>query len=83
MFIASPMTGMSSPGTNTSPVVIPIRAASRIGKASFSVSSRCVHLDRCTHRAQPVVLVGQRHAEDGDHRVADELLHPTAVALDG
>ena len=42
-----------------------------------------VHLDRGAHGAQAIVLVGQRHAEDGDHRVADELLHPAPVALGG
>ena len=30
-----------------------------------------------------VVLVRDRQPEDAHHRVADELLHPTAVALDG
>ena len=34
------------------------------------------------HRAQRVVLVHRRHAEDGHHRVADELLHRPAVPLD-
>jgi hypothetical protein len=29
-----------------------------------------------------VVLVGRRRPEDPDHRVADELLHDTAVGLD-
>ena len=42
-----------------------------------------VHLDRGPHGAQAIVLVGQRHAEDGDHRVADEFLHPAPVALGG
>ena len=55
----------------------------RIGEASSSAARRSLHLDRGPHRAQAVVLVGQRHAEDRDHRVADELLHPAAVALDG
>ena len=34
------------------------------------------------HRALRVVLVDVRHAEDGDHGVADELLDRAAVALD-
>ena len=40
------------------------------------------HLDRCAAGAQGVILVGERHAEDGHHRVADELLHAALVALD-
>ena len=35
------------------------------------------------HRALGVVLVQRRDAEDGDHGVADELLHGAAVGLDG
>jgi len=38
-------------------------------------------LDRCADRPQRVVLVRPRHAEHGHHRVSDELLHDTAVAL--
>jgi hypothetical protein len=37
VFIGSPMIGFPSPGTSTSPVVMPIRAASGIGEASFSL----------------------------------------------
>ena len=33
-----------------------------------------VHLDRRPHRSQSVVLVGERHAEHGHDRVADEFL---------
>ena len=40
------------------------------------------HLGRRAERAQRVVLVHRRHAEDGHHRVADELLDGAAVALD-
>ena len=43
---------------------------------------RVAHLDRRPHRAQCVVLVHHRHAEDGHHGVADELLDGAAVALD-
>ena len=35
-----------------------------------------------THRAKGVVLVQHRHAEDGHHGVADELLDHAAVSLD-
>ena len=40
------------------------------------------HLDRGPAGAQRVVLVHRRDAEDGHHRVADELLHRAAVRLD-
>ena len=43
---------------------------------------RVAHLVRGSQRAQRVVLVQHRHAEDGHHRVADELLDRAAVALD-
>ena len=60
----------------TSPVVTPIRASRP------SSGQRVAHLDRRPHRAQRVVLVHDRHAEHGHHRVADELLDRAAVALD-
>ena len=40
------------------------------------------HLPGGAHRAQRVVLVRDRHPEDGHHRVADELLHRAAVPLE-
>ena len=40
------------------------------------------HLGRRSNRAQRVVLVHRRHAEYRHHRVADELLDGSAVALD-
>ncbi len=44
----------------------------------------CVpHLDRCAQRSQGVVLVHRRQSEHGHHRVSDELLDDTAMALDG
>ena len=43
---------------------------------------RFPHLDRCPHRPQCVVLVHDRHTEDGHHGVADELLDRAAVMLD-
>ena len=52
VFMASPTTGASSPDRTTSPVVIPIRAARRIGKLSFSVSSRsCISIAARTARS--------------------------------
>ena len=39
-------------------------------------------LDRRAHGAQGVVLVQLRNAEDGHHRIADELLDRAAVSLD-
>ena len=47
-----------------------------------SSGQRVAHLDRRPHRPQRVVLVHDRHAEHGHHRVADELLDGAAVALD-
>ena len=41
-----------------------------------------LHLRRGADRAQRVVLVDVRHAEQRHHRVADELLHRSAMALD-
>ena len=41
-----------------------------------------VHGDGRAHRAQRVILVHHRHAEDGHDLVADELLHGAAVCLD-
>ena len=42
-----------------------------------------LHVERGPHRPQRVVLVCAREAEDRHHRIADELLHRAAVALDG
>ena len=39
-------------------------------------------LIRRAHRAQRIVLAHLRHAEDGDHGIADELLDAAAVPLD-
>ena len=43
---------------------------------------RIPHLHRRPARTQRVVLVRNRHAEHRHHRIADELLHRTAVRLD-
>ncbi len=42
---------------------------------------RVVHLDRGAAGAQRIVLVHLRDAEDGHHRIADELLHRSPVRL--
>ena len=46
------------------------------------IRERFPHLDRGPAGAQRVVLVHAGDAEDGHHRVADELLHAAAVRLD-
>ena len=46
------------------------------------VAESSAQVVRGTHSAQSVVLVQAGHAEDGHHRVADELLDRAAVALD-
>ena len=48
----------------------------------LELGQRVAHLGRRPHRPQRVVLVRDRHAEHRHHRVADELLHRPAVALD-
>ena len=72
--------------TTTSPVLIPMRISSRTPKrcssSSFSRASARAHLVGGADRAQRVVLVDDRHAEDGHHRVADELLDGAAVPLE-
>ena len=60
----------------TSPVVTPIRPSMP------SCGEGLAHLDGRPQRAQRVVLVHDRHAEDRHHRIADELLDRAAVALD-
>ena len=46
------------------------------------LGERRAHLHRRPAGAQRVVLVHLRHAENGHHRVADELLHRAPVRLD-
>ena len=43
---------------------------------------RSLHLQRCAHRAQGIILVQARYAEDRHHRIADELLDGAAVTFD-
>ena len=42
----------------------------------------CLHVDRSANSAQRVVLVQLRYAEDGHHRIADELLDRSPVPGD-
>ena len=44
---------------------------------------RTLHVERGPHRPEGIVLVYLRETEHRHHRVADELLHDAAVALDG
>ena len=60
----------------TSPVATPIRPS------SSELGQGLAHLDRRPAGAQGIVLVRDRNPEHGHHRVADELLHRAAVALD-
>ena len=46
------------------------------------LGKRIAHFRRCPDRAQRVVLVRGRHAEDRHDRIADELLDRSAVSLD-
>ena len=48
---------------------------------STQLGERVAHLRRRPHGSQRVVLVHQGNAEDGHHRVADELLHRSPVRL--
>ena len=41
-----------------------------------------LHLERGPARAQRIVLMGFRHAENGQHCIADELLHGATVPLE-
>ena len=70
----------------TSPVLTPIRSDERgaVVPGQLLVESRDLFPDAgCrAHRPEGVVLVHDRDAEDGQHGVADELLHRPAVALD-
>ena len=69
--------------TATSPVTMPTRIA-RLGHADLApIAATAVdQLEPGADRALGVVLVGRRHAPDGHHRVADELLDGAAVAGD-
>ena len=64
--------------TAASPVSTPARAWMPVPR----LRDRVDELERGAHGALGVVLVGDRRAPDGHHRVADELLDRAAVALD-
>ena len=74
-----------SPAT-TSPVLTPVRKRMAMPRSASSSTFRChqalADLGGRPHRAQRVILVQLRDAEDRHHRVADELLDRPAVALD-
>ena len=73
----SPASGRASRLTSASPVFTAIRTCS-------SPSSRdpVADRERSPHRALGIVLVRDRRAEERHHRVADELLHRAAAALE-
>ena len=66
-----------------SPVLTAMRTCrSSAGLASFSSWTASRDRERSAHRTLGIVLVRDRRAEDGHDRVADELLHGAAEALD-
>ena len=71
-----PASGRASSAISASPVVMPIRL-------HVAVLGQRLH-DRQGRADRPlrIVLVGGRHPEQGHDRVADELLHRAAVALE-
>ena len=82
---ASPVTSVSpvpAPVT-TSPVLMPMRIDNRAGaQAGVRSLDRVEELRGRADGPQRIVLVGGRHAEDGHHRVPDELLNSSAVELE-
>ena len=75
----------SAPPTTTSPVLTPVRVVicTPCSRSSSSFSRSSAARSSSTARTGPrgVVLPDDRHAEHGHHRIADELLHRSAVAL--
>ena len=75
----------ASPVT-ASPVLTPIRTASSTPRSRSQLVAEHGDLSRIVgrraHRAQRIVLVGDRDAEDRHHGVADVVLDRAAVALD-
>ena len=63
-------------------MLIPIRTSRCSVALTVELGDALVHGDGRAHRAQGVVLVHERHAEDRHDLVADELLHGAAVRLD-
>jgi len=88
-FTVSPVTNVSpaegSPAT-TSPVLMPIRIWRSGAEVPLELGverrQELPHLRGGAHRAERVVLVPRRHAEDRHDGVADELLDGPAVLLD-
>ena len=74
--IPSPSAGRASSVTRASPVLTAMRSATPASECG--VTDR----ERCAHGALRVVLVRNRCAEDGDDRVADELLDGAAESLE-
>ncbi len=72
----SPLSGRASRATSASPVVIPMRTS------SSPSGERVADRERRAHRTLRVVLVRDRSTEHGHDRVADELLHGAAEALE-
>ena len=73
---ASPSAVRASSATSASPVLTATRTSSP------SSTRRVAHRERRADRTLGVVLVRDRRAEDGHHRVADELLDRAAVPLE-
>ena len=87
MFMTSPVASASGPPlTNASPLAIPIRSASsnpnRGRRESFSPRERLSHAECAAGGALGVILMQPDRAEDGNDRVANELLYRSAVVLD-
>ena len=75
---------MSRRAATTSPVAIPIRSSNgRDSPQAANRGQRLLHFQGAEARTQSVVVVGDRHAEDGQHRVPDELLERPAESDDG
>ena len=70
----------------TSPVLTPVRTETVTPQSARELAvergERRPHLVGGADRAQRVVLVDARDAEDGHHRIADELLDHAPVTLD-
>ncbi len=86
-FTASPVTMPSSvPWAITSPVLIADAHGELAARARRELRAQGgqapVHRERAPDGAHGIVLVRDRGAERGDHRVADELLHRPAEPVD-
>ena len=84
--VASFWSDAPPPPTTTSPVLMPVRVTistpwSRC-EVGVQLSKRVLDLGRRADGAERVVLANGGHPEHGHDRVADELLHRAAVALE-